>query len=330
MGGRDALPPVRQRRVRPQPLPSSPGQRMNARALPRHHRPLSGAPRRGRRRLLPRPLPGDRPGAGRDVDRDRPAGPQRRRASAAQPGRGGDDPQQPRRARRRRDPSPSASAATTARATSCAAGSGGAARRAASTTSSPHPTRRTFTYCKPLVIEPGRPPRRAEPARLEELDADARRARRSAWPTGCARSPPTSRRDHRARPGGPAPRRASSPAACSRPSASSPRRTPTCRSSPTSRRGLARLPAAGLQDERRRAGALLMSSASRRRPLGEPRLPGGRQGDRGATGRPNGRPVFVTLAERGIVGAGARRGGRARPGPPRPRARSTSSAPATP
>ena len=47
-----------------------------------------GAPRRGRRRFLPRPLPRDRPAPRRDLDRDRPAGPQRR-AVRAQPGGAG-------------------------------------------------------------------------------------------------------------------------------------------------------------------------------------------------------------------------------------------------
>ena len=119
-GRRDALPPVRQRGVPPPPLPPA-GPRMTRRALPGHHRPLPAAAHRGRRRLLPRSLPARSTPPGRDLDRDRPAGPQRRRG--------------PRPARRRRGRSsttssrsgsarstPSASAATTARATSCDAG----------------------------------------------------------------------------------------------------------------------------------------------------------------------------------------------------------------
>ena len=302
MGGDDALPAVRQRGVRPQPLPPS---------CARHERPsdfdaitvaLPAAAHRGRRRLLPRPLPGDRPRAGGDLDRDGPAGPQRRRASA-----------------------PSPAAAGTILNNLVALGVGRivpvgfcgddgegyelrrelAALPGVRARSLPDHARAPDVHLLQAAGRRARPrARRAEPARLQELDADARRRWCSGWPTGCARSPPRSTRSS-CWSRWTWPRRASSPAACSTTigelAAAQPEPADPGRLAP--RPG--RLAGAELQDERRRAG---------RSSLGQP--DGGRcrldrtmvkNGCPGALARRNGRPVFVTLAERGIVGGRARR-----------------------
>ena len=121
-------------------------------------------PDRGRRRLLPRPLPGDRPRAGARP-RSRPACPSTTSRASA--------PSRAARARSSTTSPPSASAgssrsasaATTARVTSC---SGSSAPRPGVELDHfvTSPERRTFTYCKPLVVEPGR-----EPVELNRLDS---------------------------------------------------------------------------------------------------------------------------------------------------------------
>ena len=114
------------------------------------------------------------------------------------------------------------------------------------------PERRTFTYCKPLVVEPGR-----EPVELNRLDSKNWTPTPGRAGAASGRGTPGDRPgdgcDDRAGAGGPSPRRASSPAACSTSSASWPPRRPDCRSWPIR---VEAWPAGRpeLQDERGRAG----------------------------------------------------------------------------
>ena len=276
--------------VPPPPLPPA-GPAMNAERFAAITGAIPAAPRRGGRRLLPRPLPADRPVEGRDLDRDRPARPQRRRgprASRARPGRSSTTSSRSGSARS----TPSASAATTARATSCA----GPWPRCPGVRLEHFltaPSRRTPVYCKPLVDRAGPAAARAEPARLQELDADARRpparpgrARRDAGRPG--------RRAHPARPGRPARDGRRDPPGDAR--------RPTRRSTrprglvvlADSRRGLHDFPPLGFKMNA--AELARMTGAAESADLDAVRRQAAELAGR------TGRPVFVTLAERGIVG----------------------------
>ena len=181
-------------------------------------------------------------------------------------------------------------------------------------------SRRTPVYCKPLVIEPDRPPR--ELNRLdsknwtptpEELQCDLADRVLALAETG--------RRSAAAGPGRSARDRRGDLAGSSRPPTRPSRRTPRLLVLADSRRGLHDFPPLGFK----------MNAAELARMTGyrDSRACDAVNRQAAELAARTGQPVFVTLAERGIVGAlpGA--------GPsmcPRSRfaARSTSSAPATP